>query len=201
MRTRLIAAGTITAAAVVVFAATLVHATVYAPEPQAAEPALAASAPATQVTPQDLPTRLRIPAINVDANVQHVGIAASGDGAMAVPSNFTDAAWYEYGPVPGMEGSAVIDGHVDNALSLAGVFKHLSELKPGDDIYVDSASTTVHFVVTDVEAYPVSQVPLQQIFNKTGGVYLNLITCDGTWEENQKMYNERLVVYAERAPA
>ena len=97
-----------------------------------------------------MPERLIIPKLSIHALVHPVGIRA--DGTMGVPSNFTDVAWYKYGPAPGEKGSAVIDGHVDNALALPGVFKHLSELAPGDDVYVETASSTeVHFIVTDVE--------------------------------------------------
>ena len=142
--------------------------------------------------------RLIIPSLSVDANIQKVGIAYSGN--IGVPNNFTDAAWYKYGAVPGYEGDAIIDGHVDNALSLPGVFKNLGTIKPGADVYVETASSTkLDFKVTDVEIYNVADVPMKQILSKTGGAYLTLITCDGTWEQNQKEYNERLVVAAQLA--
>lgn len=189
----------ITLAAGVVFVGTLVRAVYYAPSGEVASPTLAAAAPARAALPGELPERLRIPALKVDAAVRHVGTTQGG--AMATPGNFTDVGWYKYGTVPGFVGSAVIDGHVDNALALDGVFKHLAELKAGDDIYVDTASSTaLHFVVREVESYPADEVPLTRLFNATDAVRLNLITCDGVWVKDQKEYDHRLVVYAELVP-
>ena len=52
------------------------------------------------------PSRLIIPSLDIDTNVQHVGLAKSGN--MAAPNNFTDVSWWKYGTVPGYRGSAVM---------------------------------------------------------------------------------------------
>ncbi len=189
----------VTVAAGIVFAGTLVRATLYAPESEVASSTLAAQAPARQASEGDLPKRLRIPALDVDAFVRHVGLNAQGN--MATPGNFTDVGWYKYGGVPGLRGSAVMDGHVDNALALDGVFKHLGNLKAGDEIYVDTASSTkLRFVVTEAVSYAVNDVPLERIFNAKDAAHLNLITCTGEWNRDTNEYSERLVVYATLAP-
>jgi hypothetical protein len=59
-----------------------------------------------------LPVRLRIPAIAVDAAVEHVGLTP--DGAMDVPASYADVAWYTLGPKPGEPGNAAIAGHLDS---------------------------------------------------------------------------------------
>lgn len=188
----------ITALALGVFAVTLVHAVWYSPDaevtdlsasPKGAEAQLAADS-------KEYPLRLSIPKLNVDANVQRVGIAKSGH--VAVPSNYTDAAWYRYGALPGQPGTAVFDGHVDNGLSLPGVFKHLDSLQAGDDIYIQTSSgASLHYVVSDTRLYPYQEVPMGEIIAKTGLPRLALITCDGTWEQGQRTYDHRLVVYAD----
>jgi sortase (surface protein transpeptidase) len=145
--------------------------------------------------PSNYPSRLLIPSLNIDANVQKVGINAKG--AMGTPNNFTDVAWYKYGVIPGNIGSAVIDGHVDNGLALAGVFKHLVDIKPGDDIYVvNEAGNKIHFTVTTVDTYNYKFVPVEDIFNNQNGSHLRLITCGGTWVPSGRTYDERLVVTA-----
>lgn len=189
----------ITIAAGLVFAATLIRATLYAPDSDMASSTLAAEAPARAATPGDLPERVRIPALGINAYVRRVGVNAQGN--MATPGNFTDVGWYKYGTVPGFAGSAVIDGHVDNALSLDGVFKHLSDLKEGDDIYVDTASSTaLHFIVKEVASYLAADVPLERVFRADDAARLNLITCDGAWVQGKKEYDRRLVVYAALMP-
>jgi len=120
---------------------------------------------------------------------------------MATPGNYTDVGWYKYGAVPGFAGSAVMDGHVDNALALDGVFKRLGELRVGDEIFVDTASSTkLRFVVVEVASYAVADVPLERIFNAKDASHLNLITCTGEWSRDTQEYAERLVVYATLAP-
>lgn len=182
-------------AAGVVFVTTLVRATLYAPEHEVASSTLAALAPARQATEGELPERLRIPALDVSAYVRHVGI--NEKGLMATPGNFTDVGWYKYGAVPGFVGSAVMDGHVDNALALDGVFKRLGDLQVGDEIFVDTASSTqLRFVVEEVALYKASEVPAERLFNAKDAARLNLITCAGDWAEDQEGYDKRLVVYA-----
>jgi sortase A len=186
--TILIAVATVCAA--VVFFWTGVHALFYAPDSE-----VASSMPIVAATSSE-PVRLIIPSLNIDANVQQVGITKAG--AMGTPSNFTDVAWYKYGPAPGHLGSSVIDGHVDNGLSLAGVFKHLVDIRVGDDVYVvDKVGAKLHFVVTDIESYPYEDAPSQDIFARTDKARLNLITCEGIWVPAGKTYDHRLVVYTE----
>ena len=137
--------------------------------------------------------------MDIDADVQHVGVKA--DGSMGTPSNFTDVAWYKYGTIPGQRGSAVIDGHVDNGLSLPGVFKRLGELEIGDDVYVEQKNgSKMRFVVVDIKHFPYDEAPRELIFGRSDAVRLNLVTCEGDWIRQQKTYSERLVVFTELAP-
>ena len=117
------------------------------------------------------------------------------------PNNFTDVGWYKLGVIPGQPGSAVIDGHVDNGLDLAGVFKHLSDIKVGDDIYVvNRAGVQTHFVVSEIDSYDYQNVPTDLIFNQSGPAQLHLITCQGDWVSGGDTYDHRLVVTATLAP-
>lgn len=150
------------------------------------------------ISVDELPSQLSIPKLNITAKIQRLGIDKNGN--MAAPNNFTDVSWYKYGTVPGLIGSAVIAGHEDNALSLDGVFKHLDQLKVGDDVYVVSASgQKLHFRVTDKKIYPynLSGPELEKIFTAADKSRLNLITCAGVWLKSAKTNDKRLVVYTE----
>lgn len=161
--------------------------------------ATALAQPTPPIGPVESPSELIIPKIGVDAHIQHVGIAASGN--MAVPTNYTDVGWYKLGTAPGQIGSAVIDGHVDNGFGKDAVFKHLSELAPGDDLYIKTESgAQLHFKVEDTQAYPVADMPLQKIFNSKDTARLTLITCSGTFDAKQLEYDQRRVVYAVLVP-
>jgi LPXTG-site transpeptidase (sortase) family protein len=143
----------------------------------------------------DVPQRLIIPAIGINANVQRTGV--SKKGTMAVPTNYTDVGWYRYGSVPGESGSAVMAGHLDNGFGLSAVFKHLADLNAGDDVYVkDASGEMLHFKVRKVELLdPTSST--QEIFASSNSSHLNLITCEGDWIPSKKMYSGRRVVFTD----
>jgi LPXTG-site transpeptidase (sortase) family protein len=146
----------------------------------------------------DLPLRLQIPSIEVDANIQSVGRVA--EGRMGIPNNFTDVARYNLGPKPGEKGSAVIDGHLDTVKDANAVFIRLSELKKGDQVFViDKKNQKIKFRVLGSEIYDESKAPVEKIFGPVGSSSrLNLITCDGVWNQKVHNYSQRLVVYTER---
>ncbi len=155
-----------------------------------------ASVTAVPVEENRLPSRLLIPRLSIDADVQRLGLTKSGD--MAAPNNFVDVSWYKFGPIPGELGSAVIAGHEDNALSLDGVFKHLEDLMVGDDIYVVAEDgARAHFQVVDKKLYPydLSGPELERVFHADDAARLNLITCAGTWLPEAHTNDQRLVVY------
>lgn len=142
-----------------------------------------------------VPVRLQIPSIGVNAKVEQVG--KKDDGSMGTPSTFGDVAWYAPGSAPGQSGNAVIDGHVNNALTTAGVFEHLSQIALGDTITVLNASgTQMDFVVTKIEEIPADSAPAASIFATSGPSQLVLITCDGAWVQSAKSFDKRLVVFA-----
>lgn len=145
--------------------------------------------------PGSYPVRLEIPTLGIDARVQRTGLKANG--AMGTPTNFTDVAWYEPGTVPGQQGSAVIDGHVDNGLGLDGVFKRLSSIRVGDTVSVtDRDGTILNFIVTSIDYYDYQAAPVRLIFGEQGAARLRLITCEGDWVPGAKTYDRRLVVTA-----
>jgi sortase A len=189
----------VTLAAFFVFGATMVRALLYAPESEVPAPGMAEDAPIEDVPESSHPDRLIIPRLDIDTDIQYVGVTASGN--MGVPSNFTDVGWYKYGTVPGQRGSAVIDGHVDNGLGLAGVFKHLEDLDVGDDVFIETkGGSRLRFVVTEVATYGYKEVPGDMLFERADARRLNLITCGGSWIKAEKTYDERVVVYTVLVP-
>jgi len=153
--------------------------------------------PETTATKNDLlkyPTRLIIPKIAVDANVQKVGITKKGN--MATPNNFIDVGWYKYGTIPGEKGSAVLAGHVDDGLSLPGVFSRLNELQKGNDIYLMTENNEqLHFVVVKSTIYDFD-ASASKVFTENDEKFLKLITCTGDWLKQYNTHSQRLVISA-----
>lgn len=153
------------------------------------------SAPATVAHVYGLPVRLTIPKINIDTNIQQMGLTSSG--VMEAPDSNKDAGWYKYGPRPGNDGSAVIDGHFGLGNTKA-VFSDLGMLEKGDKVTVtDDRGDISTFVVRTTKYYDKDAQPAE-VFNSIMGSYLNLITCGGDWEEDQSTYTQRLVVFTDR---
>lgn len=145
-----------------------------------------------------IPIRLKIPSINVDAAVQYVGVTSSG--AMDAPKGPSDVAWFNLGPRPGQVGSAVISGHYGHWKSGQGsVFDNLSKLNKGDKIYIqDDKGGTTTFVVRESRTYDL-KANVSDVFSSSDGAsHLNLITCEGIWNETQKTYSNRRVVFTDK---
>jgi LPXTG-site transpeptidase (sortase) family protein len=141
-----------------------------------------------------VPVRLRIPALNVEAPVVTVGLTE--EGAMDAPEGPENTGWYELGPRPGEQGSAVIAGHSGYRTGPA-VFDDLETLQPGDRIYVvDDAGTTIEFTVRESREYDPYDRP-EEVFASNEGRHLNLITCTGSWDSAAGTHSKRLVVFAD----
>ena len=143
-----------------------------------------------------LPLHLKIPKINVESNIEYVGIGTDGD--MGTPSGPDDTAWYDLGPRPGEKGSAVIDGHSGWKNNIPAVFDNLSELNVGDKLYIQNEfGSTTTFVVRKVRTYDKNK-DAQNVFDSNDGkAHLNLITCEGVWDPVTKSSSERLVVFTD----
>ncbi|MCA1055971.1 class F sortase [Rossellomorea aquimaris] len=142
-----------------------------------------------------IPATLEIPAIDLKAEVESVGLKENGE--MAVTEGFETTGWYEKGYRPGEPGRAVIGGHVDSRNGPA-VFYHLKKLSKGDEIIVSSIDgETRTFVVKEKKEYPWDDAPLKSIFGYTHRSSLNLITCTGDFDHTSRNYSKRLVIYTE----
>lgn len=144
-----------------------------------------------------LPVRLKIPSINVDAAMEYVGLTPQG--AVGIPLDPDNAAWFDTSPRPGEIGSSVITGHVNWYYGAKGVFENLSKVKPGDKIMVqDVKGSTITFVVREIRKFEAAAQAADVFVSADDKAHLNLITCDGVWNKNAKQYTERLVVFTDR---
>ena len=138
----------------------------------------------------DYPVGLIIPSIGLATTV--VGVGVDNKGNMDVPSGSTqNVGWYKQGTKPGDIGSAVLDAHVFAA------FKNLKYVPAGADVYVLTAyGKTLHFRVSNIGNYKLSELTGKQLFGLNDTARLNLITCSGSLTPDHSTYDHRLVVYA-----
>lgn len=142
------------------------------------------------------PGKLLIPAINIKADIEEVGL--DSQGRMDIPSTDFTVGWFSKGYKPGEKGNAVIDGHLDQANGAPAIFWNLSKLKSGDKIIItDNNGKEFSFIVKGLKNYPYNAFPLTEVFGSSGKAGLNLITCEGTWDSSNKNYSHRTVVFSE----
>lgn len=149
--------------------------------------------------PQGLPVRLKIPIIGVDSAVEDAYITP--DGRMDVPQGSRNVAWFALGPHPGQEGSAVIGGHFGISNGVKFVFYDLDKLKVGDKAYIlDDGGNTLAFQVRRIQLFE-READATTVFTSSDGLaHLNIITCEGIWNQTNGLYPLRRVVFTDSIP-
>lgn len=143
------------------------------------------------------PIRLIIPTIKVDDFIEYVG--RTPEGAMDVPKDPANVAWYMLGPKPNAIGSAVIAGHSGWANGKPAAFDHLYKLQKGDKVYIeDENGVTSTFVVRETRNYDPTADTSGIFTSDDGKVHLNLITCGGVWDPIEQASPNRLVVFTDK---
>ena len=148
---------------------------------------------------EQIPVRMVIQKIEVDAPIHSVGLDASG--AMDVPNSNTEIGWYNRSAQMGQTArSILLDGHYGTDDEPA-VFYRLSELKVGDSIMlVGDKQTQATYTVTETSSQPLEQVDMKKaLYYGEGKETLTIITCEGKYDAARATYNDRQVVYAVRS--
>lgn len=130
----------------------------------------------TAADPRDQVTRLSIPSIDMDAIV----VEGTTYRQLAIaPGHMTDT------PAPGENGNSVITAHRDT------FFRHIYELKKGDEIVIRRGGKSFQYVVDRKYVVKPSDV---SVLRSTTDARLTLITCYPTYYVGPAP--ERLVVTA-----
>jgi LPXTG-site transpeptidase (sortase) family protein len=151
--------------------------------------------------PNDVPSRLVIDSIGVDAPVAVLGL--DDEGVPQVPLNGTDVGWYHFSSLPVRGSNAVFSGHLEWSGGHA-VFERLGDLTVGDRIMVEMGNGAVirYDVIALFEIDPTDPSTLG-LMGPTAGDVITLITCGGEWVPDPDKffggdYSERTVVRAIR---
>lgn len=141
--------------------------------------------------------RLVVPKLEIDAPIITLGL--KDGGVMESPGGPEQVAWYDFSAKPGEIGNVVMAGHLDYINYGGAVFWRLRELRPGDDVQlVMEDGTRVHYTVESVIAYDEATAPVRDIVGPTAEESITLITCAGSFDPNNRLYDKRLVVRGAR---
>ncbi|USQ74756.1 class F sortase [Ornithinimicrobium cryptoxanthini] len=148
------------------------------------------------VREQALPVRLLVPALDLDMELDAVGVTP--DGQMEVPEDPDRAGWYRHGPAPGNDlGSVVLAGHIDDAAG-PGPFFRLTEAREGVEVVVElSDGTSTAYRMVGGEQVAKSDLAVDELFRRDGDPVLRLVTCTGDWSPRAGHYTDNLVITAE----
>ncbi|MFG6491624.1 sortase domain-bontaining protein [Microbacterium sp. P03] len=166
------------------------------PPPTAAIDVPIVSSTPGAITEAQPPTRVVIPAIAADVPVIPVGVETTG--AMELPADPAVAGWYRYGVEPSSgQGNTVIAAHIDSPDYPIGPFASLRDLAAGSDVEVTSATGAVTtYAVESITYYPKAELPIDQLFARTGAPSLVLITCGGEFDASTGHYRDNVVLVA-----
>ncbi|MGI5453481.1 class F sortase [Streptomyces sp. CA-249302] len=153
------------------------------------------SPPTPHPLPRSRPTRVLVPYIGVDAPV--IGLGLDRDHRLTAPpeSDAGHVGWYEGGPSPGEQGTAVLVGHLDTDTGPA-VFAGLGELRAGHLVELRRADgRTAVYTIDAVKSYEKSHFPDGEVYGARGRPELRLITCGGEYHRRTG-YAGNTVVFA-----
>lgn len=159
--------------------------------PEASEPAFSA---VREVARSQVPVRLRIPSLEIDAPVAPVGKAA--DGTVEVPTRWEDVGWFDEGARPGEDGPVVLLGHLDSKAGPA-VFARLPQAPPGTVVeVVGNGGEVTRWRVERTEQHPKTRFPTEAIYLPALQPELRMVTCGGQFDRATGHYRDNIVVYA-----
>lgn len=143
----------------------------------------------------DLPRYLIIPKYGVKSRVMSVGV--TNTGAMAVPKNIYDTAWFDQSAKPGQKGAMLINGHV-SSWTANGVFYNIKKLVADDIIQIQRGDGTIFsYKVVKSQVFDANSVDMKSAVTPVipGKQGLNLITCTGSVKPGTDEFDKRIVVY------
>ncbi|MCS5718040.1 class F sortase [Herbiconiux sp. CPCC 205763] len=171
--------------------------TVAPPTPTvAAVPLTNADISASPTVPTVAPVRVQAESLGIDVTV--TAAALDENSALALSADPGVASWYRYGPSPwSPAGATVIAAHVDSLEYGLGSFARLTDAPPGTPVTVTAADGRVAtFAVQSVAVADKSGIDWAQVFDRTGPVRLELITCGGEFDYDTGHYRSNVIVTA-----
>ncbi|MFI2104389.1 class F sortase [Isoptericola sp. NPDC019693] len=145
--------------------------------------------------PPAAPTRVEVPALDLDVRVRAVGV--DEQGRMDLPGSADVAGWYRFGSAPASTaGATVVAAHVDDEDSV-GPFARLVAAEPGTTVRVRTSDGATHtYTVERSESTAKADVATDRLFDRSGRPRLLLVTCGGRWDADARSYTDNVVVTA-----
>jgi hypothetical protein len=159
------------------------------------------------------PAAIRIPKIGAESSLKAYGLTETGELAVPPVTEPLQAGYYGGADpafdgdeiLPGSVGSAIVMAHVDGVINgqkgRPGLFYRLRELVPGDEIFIDRVDgSQLRFVVERVEQHDKDAFPVSDFYERADRPRLNLATCAGPFQRDERSYRDNFLVWSVLAP-
>jgi sortase (surface protein transpeptidase) len=135
---------------------------------------------------------------SIDVDVPVVPVGVESGGFMELPVDPAVGGWYKYGADPSApDGNVVVSAHVDAPQFPIGPFSRLRDVASGDTVEVtDAAGDVRRYSVQSVTYYPKAELPVADLFARSGSRDLVLITCGGAFDSRTGRYADNVVAIA-----
>lgn len=170
--------------------------------PSATPPSLTPSGPAVAppvARPVDqIPQRIRIPSIGVDAVIEGIGFTAKNDLDVApLDAHPEHVGWNLYGAPPGVAGQpALLASHIDMR-GTQGAFYHLRDVKVGDKIVVTRGDgSQMTFTTVKTLLWPKVKFSTLDLYHPVPDAEIVLVTCGGPLNRAIHSYMDNTIVRA-----
>lgn len=144
----------------------------------------------SEQTLQDVPERLVIPALKVNAKIVFAPFSVV---TWDISTLGQDIAWLESLEGQNKRNNLVLAGHATLYDGRNGPLYYAIRLKPGDKMFVYSSTRVYSYVLREVSVVYPEEI---SILEETPSPQLTLITCT-TWDEETSTYLRRLVFHAD----
>lgn len=155
-------------------------------------------APATPAPAAVVPAPVRVSVADAGIDVPVIPVGVDANQAMELPEDPAVAGWYRFGPGPqSPEGRTVVSAHVDMPGYGIGPFSRIRDLAQGTLIEVtDDTGNITRYRLDSVTYYKKADLPVDDLFARSGSPMLVLITCGGPFDASIGRYEDNVVALA-----
>ncbi|MEU6668904.1 class F sortase [Streptomyces sp. NPDC046727] len=151
--------------------------------------------PPPRPLPRSRPMSFRMPFLGIDAPIVPLRLDRNRQLETPPVDKPKLVGWYQGGPTPGENGTAIAVGHRDTRTGPA-VFAGLAQVTPGRRIEIKRADgRTAVYAVDRVKVYDKAGFPDKEVYGPTGRPELRVITCGGLFSRRTG-YTSNVVVFA-----
>jgi LPXTG-site transpeptidase (sortase) family protein len=142
------------------------------------------------------PTRIAIPSVHIESDIIPIGVKGR---VVQVPTSIHIVGWdNQTSKLPVKAGSSLLVGHRDSVSSEDGIFRHLGEVKIGQEVQVWTGNKLTVYHVRSVQQFPKNGLPTW-VDAVTGPAKVVLVTCGGglaTGPDGRLHWDANIVVVA-----